>query len=656
MSIWDELDDLEDFDPQNRYISDQDLGIRLISELVNRSDQQTAIQQAYLNFKERLQWQFLQEFRTYSYPVCEGVYPQLLELCERLGQWIEVPEVAGKLLVAIGGGFSAGKSHLINSIIGQDILPVDTTPTTSVPTYIMSDSRTICKIVNVYGSTAILDEEAVGALTHAFAQKYRLNLAPLIQHLLIRAKIDKGFPYVVLDTPGYSRSDQHKSEADRDESVARAALNLADAIIWVIDIDKGVIPEDDIRFLQSLEPKSELFIVLNKADVKLPEEIKRVISTVKKTLKDRGIACSGVAAYSSKLKKEYAPDKLGAHLKKLAKSKKRIVDWTGEFRELADIYKKAANDTVMTARQSLAELNHRAVFSSNHTERELLARLITEQRALIAMHTNNVSAFNDRLEPYVVMLTGIQMMIKTPLLINKLIQEEKTAYRKTFILRFLELQTEPLLEQDIQPLIDRMETGELPVKLELQEQLLSRLEHMFARKKTTASLFESYRSQLEEMLKIRSYPIDARDMSVAFRSQSNLLAESIREAVLKRIDRVSMELFSEIPTYPVGPETRLLLHEELKLLSNIMKESILTTREPTYELCLPPELLQNHLPVQGLSLLQHLFRKELRTYAAKTAAALDDDCRLALLEQLSIEETERENSKHRDNQQVYSAV
>ena len=60
-------------------------------------------------------------------------------------EFILYEKLIGKNVVALGGGFSSGKSSFLNSLIGKKILPQDINPSTSVPAYIVNGKET-----NVY--------------------------------------------------------------------------------------------------------------------------------------------------------------------------------------------------------------------------------------------------------------------------------------------------------------------------------------------------------------------------------------------------------------------------------------------------------------------------------------------------------------------------
>ncbi|MBK7300531.1 MAG: hypothetical protein IPI79_09330 [Moraxellaceae bacterium] len=52
----------------------------------------------------------------------------------------------------------------------------------------------------------------------------------------------------LLDTPGYSKPESKDWNARTDEQIARAQLNSAQFIVWVVSIDGGTISEDDLNF------------------------------------------------------------------------------------------------------------------------------------------------------------------------------------------------------------------------------------------------------------------------------------------------------------------------------------------------------------------------------------------------------------------------
>ena len=65
------------------------------------------------------------------------IYFELKSELERLREFCAYPPLAKKFIVAFGGGFSAGKSSLINAVLGKKLLVTEVGPTTSLPTYLL---------------------------------------------------------------------------------------------------------------------------------------------------------------------------------------------------------------------------------------------------------------------------------------------------------------------------------------------------------------------------------------------------------------------------------------------------------------------------------------------------------------------------------------
>ena len=66
------------------------------------------------------------------------LYFEFKQEYERFKEFILYDKLIGKNIVALGGGFSSGKSSFLNSILGQEILPSGIRPSTSIPTYLVN--------------------------------------------------------------------------------------------------------------------------------------------------------------------------------------------------------------------------------------------------------------------------------------------------------------------------------------------------------------------------------------------------------------------------------------------------------------------------------------------------------------------------------------
>ena len=232
------------------------------------------------------------------------IHQALLRELERLREFCAFPALANKLVVAFGGGFSAGKSSLINALLGQKLLVTEVDPTTSLPTYLLHGSSNQVSALNLFGHRVALSEEAFLSLTHDEALLYGSHISRLLRAAFI-TRTDFAWPNLALiDTPGYSKDQsngQTGAHSERtDEHIARAQLNAAQAVVWVIDARKGCITEDDLAFLGSLQRNIPLFIAISRADQKPEAEIPGILSVIAAALKGRNIPVVGMAAFSAR--------------------------------------------------------------------------------------------------------------------------------------------------------------------------------------------------------------------------------------------------------------------------------------------------------------------------------------------------------------------
>ena len=173
------------------------------------------------------------------------IYKMLIKIRDRVKEQKKIKLLAGKKVLGIGGKFSAGKSCFINSITNAE-LPVGQRPTTSIATYIVSEKKKKSIAISNNDNIIELDENALEALTHQFFDTYSIGFSKVIKNLVVYTP-DFTYPNVViLDTPGYSKSDTEKRTDSSDAEMAREQLKSVDFLIWLIDSVQGVITQRDL--------------------------------------------------------------------------------------------------------------------------------------------------------------------------------------------------------------------------------------------------------------------------------------------------------------------------------------------------------------------------------------------------------------------------
>lgn len=196
-------------------------------------------------------------------------------------------------IIAVGGGFSSGKSSFLNSLTGiGNILPTGIEPVSMINTFLNCSNNTnklIVKGRNIKKNLVLLDKEVLDCIQHS--SKSKVYVATVLDTLYIDIP-SAGSPNHIdgltfVDTPGYNNSEAanvENSTTDRDTAVK--ALSSADAIIWCIDIEAGTITQRDIEVLNDAVGDKEdtsLLIVFTKMDKKPEGEVNDILERAAKT-------------------------------------------------------------------------------------------------------------------------------------------------------------------------------------------------------------------------------------------------------------------------------------------------------------------------------------------------------------------------------------
>jgi tRNA U34 5-carboxymethylaminomethyl modifying GTPase MnmE/TrmE len=248
---------------------------------------------------------------------------ELEQELERFQEFCTFPSLAQKFVVAFGGGFSAGKSSLINALLGKRLLVTEVDPTTSLPTYLLRGDEDAIHAQNLFGQHIRLDDEEFLSLTHDEVERYGSNVSRLLRSAIISRSDFPWHNLTLIDTPGYTKHEDKRHSERTDEHIARTQLNSAQAIVWVIDARQGCITEDDIKFLATLQPEIPRLIALSRADQKPAEDIAGIVAGIRATLEKRNLPFIDVVAVSAR-RKEWSPALI---LEQLGR-------WNGAGREL----------------------------------------------------------------------------------------------------------------------------------------------------------------------------------------------------------------------------------------------------------------------------------------------------------------------------------
>ena len=228
---------------------------------------------------------------------------------EKFRDFILYDRLIGKNIIALGGGFSSGKSSFLNAIMGRNVLPSDIDPSTSVPTYIVRGDKHEVVGINVFDAIVQMQPRDIKKIAHGFGEVAdeddekvtdAVTLGHVLESIFFSTPLHKYENVAFLDTPGYSKPDSEKYSAKTDEQIARGQLNSSNYILWFVQADAGTITEEDVKFIRTLREDIPKLIVVNKADKKNLTDLKEIISKIRSSLVLKGIRYTDVCAFTSK--------------------------------------------------------------------------------------------------------------------------------------------------------------------------------------------------------------------------------------------------------------------------------------------------------------------------------------------------------------------
>lgn len=273
----------------------------------------------------------------------------------RLREFCEFPYLATKIIIGIGGKFSAGKSTFINTLTGKKQLVTEIDPTTSLPTYLLKGEVEKVNAINIFNKKIDMSLEEFQSLTHDEKSKYKSHVGSLLTSVFISCPDFQWTNLALLDTPGYTKPDSQVHSERTDAAIARNQLNAAQFIVWLVSAEDGTIKQDDLNFLSSLHTKIPKLLLINKADTKTPDQVEDIIALTRQTLKDNEIPILDVIPVSRK-KKHYSTDAVIERFEQWNKSSREL-NFSKNFKRQFLIYKNFIDKQIYSSEEQLELLN-----------------------------------------------------------------------------------------------------------------------------------------------------------------------------------------------------------------------------------------------------------------------------------------------------------
>ncbi|MBW3805374.1 hypothetical protein GL273_05990 [Aeromonas jandaei] len=276
----------------------------------------------------------------------------------RFREFCEYPALPSKVVVGLGGSFSAGKSSLINALIGdRQCLVTEVDPTTSLPTYLVQSKseQTEVHAINLFNRVVSLSHEQFRTLTHDEKSRYGSQISSLLKSVVVAHPALPWDNLALLDTPGYSKAEQADSERT-DANLARTQLNSAQFIVWLVPADKGTITEEDIAFLGSLDRAIPKLVVISRADKHPAEEIENIVVLVRETLAKRGLSVLDVLPFSTRSRTGFDLEPLMGYFAEWDKARHEL-GFAKQFKRQFMAYQRFIDEEKQQAQRLLGKFN-----------------------------------------------------------------------------------------------------------------------------------------------------------------------------------------------------------------------------------------------------------------------------------------------------------
>lgn len=294
-----------------RHIDDKNTKLQFVGNVLNAS---SVDNEAFGKFVSLVENDYAAFANSVSLKEEVEAYTKLLALQKELARLLSLKAIANKSTIAVGGGFSAGKSQFVSSFFGDNTiaLPIGVTPVTAIASYIVHGDRHIIKGYTYQNGVVDVPLDLYANLSHDFIKELGFNLKNILPMMVMETPIPAYQHICFIDTPGYNPSDSGFSGKDKDTAIEYLAN--ANALIWLISAQAGTFPASDLAFLDSLDLEGKkLYILLNKADLKPQSELESILDHIQEVLDDNYMKYEGISAYDSRNKKELAHRKLSLH-------------------------------------------------------------------------------------------------------------------------------------------------------------------------------------------------------------------------------------------------------------------------------------------------------------------------------------------------------
>lgn len=211
--------------------------------------------------------------------------------------------INNEFIVPIVGGFSAGKSTLLNNFLGKDILKTDTTATTAIATELRYGENERIEAITEQNTSEIFSIDDM--------DKINTNDYLYIRLYLNNEKLKEIYPMILVDMPGFDSTNQSHEKA------INYYLEKGNYFVFLTPVTQGNITKTMLEKIKFIQQFSKGFsFCISKCDLANSEKIDEVKSYIKKQLVDECNYSDKITIFNDK-----SGDKFSAMLKEIDQNK-----------------------------------------------------------------------------------------------------------------------------------------------------------------------------------------------------------------------------------------------------------------------------------------------------------------------------------------------
>lgn len=183
-----------------------------------------------------------------------------------------------ELVISVIGQFKRGKSSLINSLLGDELLPAGIIPLTTAVTEIRQGSsfRAVVQFTN--GSECEIGRDELP--NYISEQKNPNNQRNVTVVKLWTELTPFGFNITLVDTPGVGSIHQHNTQT------SHAYIEKSDAVLFLLSVDSPVSEMERDFLLKTRNHAAKFYFAVNKIDTVSKESLEEFLNYCKAVLSE----------------------------------------------------------------------------------------------------------------------------------------------------------------------------------------------------------------------------------------------------------------------------------------------------------------------------------------------------------------------------------